>query len=75
MPDLQTALGKWLEASGIDPSQIGQGTKPQSAEVEGQSLYAGGVVCPWCWTLNDVVTDIARFRGYACWNCGGYFEI
>jgi len=57
----------------------GKGTKgtktpPKGADVTGQALVEGAIVCPYCGAVNYCIIDTEVYNWYECWNCGGIFS-
>jgi hypothetical protein len=75
MAEVKAKVGKAGDSSKVDQSKIAKGKKPSAKEVEGQWQYVDVVICPSCYSLNEVTIDTNRWLGYWCWNCGGYFEV
>jgi hypothetical protein len=75
MTDLQIRIAKTIaEPPANEP--IGKGRKPQRKAVEGQAAHSEWILCPVCFSANEVVVGRNTWccMNY-CWNCGTILEV
>jgi hypothetical protein len=74
MADANIKIGQQVDQGGVDQSKGSEGRKPEQKDVEGQYAYVDWVVCPYCYTVNEVVADTDVYLWFRCWNCHNYFQ-
>ena len=75
MAEQRVKVGKQVDESQVDQSKATQGKKPEQAQdVEGQAPYLDWVICPCCFTVNEIVADTDYYLWFRCWDCGCWFE-
>lgn len=68
----EVGFGEKGEApDGIEVVALG---KPQEEdEVGGRYRRWTSVVCPYCYSLNDILEETTQKLWFRCWNCSGTF--
>lgn len=68
----EVGIGEKGEApSGAEVTTL---TKPEESEVGGRYLRASAVICPYCYSVNNVLEETDYRQWFQCWNCSGAFQ-
>jgi hypothetical protein len=74
MAEANFTVGQRVAQEDVDTSKAADGHKPETFEVEGQISCPAMVVCPYCYTVNDIRVDHSVYLWFRCWNCGNYYQ-